>query len=375
VIVGHDRFLNRLRWSSKLAFVNLEELTLDRRTKLQPHPPLTLNQTAILIDCSSDEEQFKPVTISHGTLLSRLLWLQGQYKLGKQDRIWNTVQTTRAESLLGSLLPLMFGASLLDPEHSSAPRKATLVCWTPHRDHAPDQRWQTLSKFTRRLAFCSLLEPIEQIRNSDVLVGPEILLCSAFYRRSNEVDPNDWGKPTANVTAIIRNASGQILPPGFPGELMISSPWLGAGFVLDAATTAEQLVPTSIEPDNGITRLFKTGVLARQKENGRLYHFTKPTPEKTLTQLIRRNKKLGTKGLQLKPGSWQHKAITALAEVCDYKLLTADTPLKAIGFTAIKAYKLADKLKHRLNLELDFRSLLERADVDDFLDYLERKMD
>lgn len=373
VVVSRAAFLKRFQWrSEKVSWLSLDQVQEKPKLKLLPHPPLTLTQTAMILDVSGDEEQPQPMAISHGTLLSRLLWLQSQYKLGRQDRVWSNIASTQGEGLMCALLPLMFGAALIDPDHSAAHTKATLVCSDLDAPLENDTRWQALSSRVRKLGFVDLGNTVRKsrVKGYDILSGPRLLLRSACYRRADEdaYDRNYLGRATDNVETIVLNTQHHMLPAGFPGKLYIAGAWFGAGWLADPGRTATCLTPFLNATNEG-QRLLATDCCVRRKEDGRLFLYQKPDLEGWYTQQIANH--LPGESLKLKPGSWQHKVTTALAEVCQRQSISNDLELANLDFNANKAYKLAHKLKQRLDLEVDYQALLLQTRVSDLLQLLE----
>ncbi|ARU62851.1 hypothetical protein CBW65_19120 [Tumebacillus avium] len=75
------------------------------------------------------------------------------------------------------------------------------------------------------------------------------------------------GRPIANTTVYVLDASGRLVPSGVPGELHIGGDGLAIGYLNRPELTAERFVP---HPFAAGKRLYKTGDLVRWLPNGTL---------------------------------------------------------------------------------------------------------
>ena len=75
------------------------------------------------------------------------------------------------------------------------------------------------------------------------------------------------GKPIKNTQIYILDTYMNVCPIGVPGEIYIGGDCLAMGYHANARTTAERYVPDSFSGKDG-QRLFKTGDLARLREDG-----------------------------------------------------------------------------------------------------------
>jgi amino acid adenylation domain-containing protein len=77
------------------------------------------------------------------------------------------------------------------------------------------------------------------------------------------------GRPLPGVEAWVLGEGGQLLPPGFTGEIHIAGPHLTSGYLGDAETTAERFVPHPYGPPGA--RLHRTGDLGYFDAAGELH--------------------------------------------------------------------------------------------------------
>ena len=94
---------------------------------------------------------------------------------------------------------------------------------------------------------------------------------------------NTIGAPEANVQLYIVNEQLQLVPPGWPGELLVSGPRLARGYIGRPELTAEKFIPNPFFSDlltksahtssylwRYYQRVYRTGDLVRLRGNGSL---------------------------------------------------------------------------------------------------------
>jgi non-ribosomal peptide synthetase component E (peptide arylation enzyme) len=88
-------------------------------------------------------------------------------------------------------------------------------------------------------------------------------------------DPGEWpvlppiGRPADNTAVHVLDATGEPVPPGFPGEVWISGANLARGYVNRPDLTADRFYPDTVSAVPG-ARLYRTGDLARYSTAGQL---------------------------------------------------------------------------------------------------------
>src|SRR5262249_39638592 len=83
--------------------------------------------------------------------------------------------------------------------------------------------------------------------------------------RAGKVAP--LGQPLANIRLYIVDASGEPVPVGVVGELLIGGAGVGRGYHGQPALTAEYFVPDPFSGARG-ARIYRTGDLARFRADG-----------------------------------------------------------------------------------------------------------
>jgi len=73
------------------------------------------------------------------------------------------------------------------------------------------------------------------------------------------------GYPTSDMSGLILDGSGAVLPPGSVGEIAIKSRYLAIGYWRQPDLTAQRFVP---DPSGGPERIYRTGDLGRMGPDG-----------------------------------------------------------------------------------------------------------
>ncbi|OJY30962.1 MAG: hypothetical protein BGP11_00860 [Rhodobacterales bacterium 65-51] len=82
-----------------------------------------------------------------------------------------------------------------------------------------------------------------------------------------DIEPPPIGRPNSNTNCYILDARGHLVPEGIVGELCLSGPYVGPGYVNRPELTAERYVPNPFATP-GHEILYRTGDLARWRPDG-----------------------------------------------------------------------------------------------------------
>ena len=97
--------------------------------------------------------------------------------------------------------------------------------------------------------------------------GPtEFTVSATTFVVDKQYDNIPIGKPNANTTALIIDPSGQLCPPGVPGELCLAGRGLARGYIGAPELTAKKFVHSSIAG----ARMYHSGDLARWLDDGNI---------------------------------------------------------------------------------------------------------
>ncbi len=97
--------------------------------------------------------------------------------------------------------------------------------------------------------------------------GPtEFTVSATTFVVDGQYDNIPIGKPNANTKALILDASGQLCPPGVPGEICLAGRGLARGYLGSPELTAKKFVPSELAGG----RMYHTGDLARWLDDGNI---------------------------------------------------------------------------------------------------------
>jgi aspartate racemase len=101
--------------------------------------------------------------------------------------------------------------------------------------------------------------------------GPTEVTTFAVCHEVTDVPPDavqiPIGRPISNTRAYILDAALEPVPPGIAGELYLGGPGVAAGYLNSPEMTAASFIPDPFS-DDPASRLYKTGDLARWREDG-----------------------------------------------------------------------------------------------------------
>ena len=118
------------------------------------------------------------------------------------------------------------------------------------------------------------------------------------------------GRPVANASVVVLDADGELLPPGFPGELVVGGIGVGPGYWQRPELTAQKFITARLAPDHAPQRLWRSGDRARWLADG------------TLECLGRLDAQFKLRGLRIEPGEIEsallaHPAVAAaIVTIC-----------------------------------------------------------
>lgn len=235
----------------------------------------------------------KGVKVSHQAICNRLSWMNNDYSVTSADVFLQKTPITFDVSVWELFWPLQIGA--------------TLVVEVPEGHKNPEQLVRTIQKNkVSQLHFVpSMLTLFLNTENVENCASIKRVFCSgealpaATIQKTYEllqevevhnlygpteaaVDVSSWycdpaqlsagvpiGKPVANTQLYILDQNLNQLPIGLPGELHIGGVQLAEGYLNQEELTAEKFV-ANVFADNTTEKLYKTGDLARYREDGNI---------------------------------------------------------------------------------------------------------
>ncbi|MEP6733140.1 MAG: amino acid adenylation domain-containing protein [bacterium] len=260
------------------------------------------DDAAYMIFTSGSTGRPKGAMNSHRGIVNRLLWMQGQYKLGSTDVVLQKTPYSFDVSVWEFFWPLLSGATLVMARPGGHRDTSYLV-------DVVTSRAVTVCHFVPSMlrAFIADKASSRCTTLRDVMASGEALppdLVAAFYgvlpnaRLHNlygptecAVDVSYWacpptttppavvpiGRPVANTQLYVLDARGEPCPIGVPGELYLAGAQVGMGYYNRPELTAEKFVTdpfrevqilrlASLAQD--APRMYRTGDKARWRPDG-----------------------------------------------------------------------------------------------------------
>ncbi|MEM8531993.1 MAG: amino acid adenylation domain-containing protein, partial [Chloroflexota bacterium] len=253
-------------------------------TKLHP------DHLAYIIYTSGSTGRPKGAMNTHQAIINRLLWMQDTYTLEAMDRVVQKTPYSFDVSVWELFWPLITGASLVvaapgghqDPIYLGdliERECVTVLHFVPSMLQAFLENVNPGKLDTARDVVCSgeALPPSLQER---FFAYTQTRLHNLYGPTEAAVDVTAWqclpqsnrasvpiGYPIANTQMHILGLSGEQVPVGVPGELLIGGVQLARGYYHRPGLTAERFIPDSLSVEVG-GRLYRTGDLARYRVDG-----------------------------------------------------------------------------------------------------------
>ncbi|MGA4689811.1 non-ribosomal peptide synthase/polyketide synthase [Rhodococcus sp. AB351] len=244
---------------------------------------LTPTNTAYVIFTSGSTGRPKGVAVPHGAIVNRLLWMQDEYGLGRDDVVLQKTPFTFDVSVWEFFWPLQIGARLeialpdghRDPAYLArvmADRGVTVAHFVPSMLAVFVAENAAASASSLRMVFASgealpasvaarlrSILPGARLHN---LYGPTEAAVDVTYHEVTAADAVSVpiGVPVWNTGVHVLDGRLHPVPVGVAGELYLSGVQLARGYVARPDLTAERFVAS---PYGAGERLYRTGDLVR----------------------------------------------------------------------------------------------------------------
>ena len=244
--------------------------------------------TAYIIFTSGSTGNPKGVMNTHKGIVNRLLWMQEQFGLEKEERVLFKTSFTFDVSVWEIFWPLIVGASVvisrrggnLDPDYLAKlifEENVTTVHFVPSVLSSFLSFHESFELNSLRRIICSGDELTTEIRDH-VFRKLNVELYNLYGPTEAAIDVSCWhctgeekavipiGKPIRNCALHVLDVHKHIVPIGAVGELYISGAGLAKGYINNTQLTAEKFIDAPFEGFGN--RFYSTGDLARWTEQG-----------------------------------------------------------------------------------------------------------
>ncbi|RBL91356.1 non-ribosomal peptide synthase/polyketide synthase [Chitinophaga flava] len=287
---------SRLHATGNIQVITLDDdrSSIDDYPNTAPSTSLTPASLAYVIYTSGTTGQPKGVMNEHGGLLNRLLWTQDYFKLDSTDAVLQKTTFCFDVSVWELLWPLITGAKLvfaLPEEHRNADylkaviaqQGITTIHFVPSMLHAFLENIKTGDCPGLRRVLCSgealLPQQVQAFKQKKIRAG----LYNLYGPTEAAIDVTCWpvpeddvspemvpiGKPVANTSLYILDASGHIAPIGVPGELHIGGVQVARGYLNRPELTAQKFINDPFA-HTAHARMYRTGDQARWLPDGNI---------------------------------------------------------------------------------------------------------
>ncbi|WP_176743529.1 non-ribosomal peptide synthetase [Streptomyces agglomeratus] len=257
--------------------------------------PVDRTQPAYLITTSGTTGLPKAVVVPHRAIANNLAWKRRAFDLGPQDRFYFKTPHVFDASVWEYLVPLTIGASMVIADADTHRDPVALLADMRRHNVTVAQFVPTLLKAlpgdeglsacpSLRWLFCggeqldrAVVRMADRTSTARVvnLYGPtEATIDATFHVCEADDDTGPVmpiGRPVDGAWTYVLGVGGQILPPGFTGELHLGGVVLADGYVNRDQLTAERFVASPLEEHADVPtppRLYRTGDLVRRRADG-----------------------------------------------------------------------------------------------------------
>ncbi|MCV6636087.1 amino acid adenylation domain-containing protein [Candidatus Albibeggiatoa sp. nov. NOAA] len=275
--------------------VDLNTFNYDQYDSTNLNTKVGLDNLAYVIYTSGSTGKPKGAMNTHLAISNRLLWMQDAYGLNEKDKILQKTPFSFDVSVWEFFWPLMTGAQLVmakpkghqDPQYLAqliTQQKITTLHFVPSMlrlflNTAKLQHNQDLQR-----VFCSGEALPVELQNQFLAQYPNIVLHNLYGPTEAAVDVSFWqcqpneqghtvsiGKPISNLQLYILDEANQPVAIGETGELHIAGIGLARGYLHRPELTEEKFIQVDLPfSDTSNCRLYKTGDLARYREDGNI---------------------------------------------------------------------------------------------------------
>ncbi|RLK61736.1 non-ribosomal peptide synthase protein (TIGR01720 family)/amino acid adenylation domain-containing protein [Actinokineospora cianjurensis] len=301
-----------------------------------PEVAVAPDNSAYVIYTSGSTGRPKGVVVAHRAIVNRLLWTQGRFDLGADDRVLQKTPASFDVSVWEFFWPLVVGSTLVvakadghrDPAYLAELIRAeriTTVHFVPSMLRAFLAHADLTGLDGLRRVLCSgealpvdLAERFHDALDSQLhnLYGPTEAAVDVTHWMSQPGESTvPIGLPVWNTRLYVLDADLNPVPVGAPGELYLAGVQLARGYLDRPGLTADRFVADPHGRPG--SRMYRTGDLVRWNRIGAVEY------------LGRTDQQVKIRGMRIEPGEIE-AALTARPEVADAAVIARDG--KLVGY-------------------------------------------
>jgi amino acid adenylation domain-containing protein len=255
-------------------------------------PAEVVDGLAYVIFTSGSTGQPKGVEMTHASLANRLVWMQEEYRLGRDDVVLHKTPYTFDVSVWELLWAFTAGARLVvaPPEAHRDPQelvdlivgeRVTTVHFVPSMLALFVAEDDVARCASLRRVVCSGEALPPKMVNKLTAALPDVEVHNLYGPTEAAIDVTAWpcrrpepddgvpiGRPITNVATYVLDDAGELAPLGTPGELVLGGHCLARGYASRPDLTAERFVHTVVGGRR--ERVYRTGDLVWWSPEGHL---------------------------------------------------------------------------------------------------------
>ena len=257
---------------------------------------VSADNPAYVIYTSGSTGRPKGVAIPHKAIRNHMQWMQAEYPLGPEDRVYQKTSFGFDASVWEFYAPLLAGGQFVmaaPGEHRDPSamitrvqsQQVTILQMVPSvlEEMVRDTAFAACHSLRRLFCGGEVLEtalvrkvlnvlPAVEVVN---LYGPTEACIDTVTARTAGEETNHVaiGRPVTNVQAYVLDENLTLVPSGVPGELYLGGIALARGYVRRPDLTAERFIPNPF--GSAGERLYRTGDLTRHLVDGRLEYLSR----------------------------------------------------------------------------------------------------
>jgi bacitracin synthase 3 len=266
---------------------------LELRGEQQAEPPdvdVADTGLAYVIYTSGSTGRPKGVAVEHRAIVNTILWRNAFYGLGPSDINLQIPSFAFDSSVVDIFCVLTVGGTLVIPDEEmrldarrllelSRARRVTSCIVTPSyyqllvgelAGTVPSLRAVTLAGESATPALVAAhLDTMPEVAIYNEYGPTENAVCSTACRLETKEPTVSIGRPIWNVSVVILDAAGRLVPIGVAGEIHLGGAGLARGYLNQDALTAERFIQSPV-PDVCPGLLYRTGDRACWRPDGSL---------------------------------------------------------------------------------------------------------